>query len=201
MGESPENTANPAKRHTVAETVPVPRKALVHGLCSSQILLPWEKPGEFEVFLHRMFEELEPESPMALLFSARAVLDAWRLRRVVLYQARLMRETRNIHTLLEKLKTVSAYENRFQRSMGRALAALRYQQHAHQRGPLPPLGGKAHWFFSPQEIHGALREANRRGFWQRLSHLVPPHSLATPLTIAREGWMASDVSPSMLDNE
>jgi hypothetical protein len=65
--------------------------ALRHGLRSDRVLVPGELTGEYEAFARGFFEALDPADMLEASFAERIVHSAWRLRRVVNFEAVLLR--------------------------------------------------------------------------------------------------------------
>jgi len=68
--------------------------ALRHGLTSKQILLPDERQSDLDAFRDEMLEDLKPEGALENVFAEKVVFDAWRLKRIGVFESALF--ARNI---------------------------------------------------------------------------------------------------------
>jgi hypothetical protein len=67
----------------------VAMNALKHGLTAKKIVLVNEDPQEFDAFHSAMWAALDPQGALEELLAERVVADAWRLRRVPVFEAAL----------------------------------------------------------------------------------------------------------------
>ena len=63
------------------------KNALRHGLLSQDVTLPEEDKAAFTDFNQRMIDQFAPEGPLEELLVERMTASAWRLRRVVYFEA------------------------------------------------------------------------------------------------------------------
>jgi hypothetical protein len=80
----------------------VASNALKHGLTGKQIVLPNEKPSDFDAFRLGLLNELSPKGELEGILAERTVVDAWRLRRVPVLEATLYRSADETDASLEK---------------------------------------------------------------------------------------------------
>jgi hypothetical protein len=65
----------------------VASNALKHGLTGKEIVLPNEKPEDFDAFRSDWWEDLDPRGILEEVLADKIVADAWRLRRVPIFEA------------------------------------------------------------------------------------------------------------------
>jgi len=65
----------------------VAANALKHGLTGRQMVLPNEKPEDFDAFRSALRDDLDPRGALEEVLVGKIVADAWRLRRVPLLEA------------------------------------------------------------------------------------------------------------------
>ncbi len=76
---------------TAAGKASVSSNALKHGLTGRDIVLPSENPEEFESFRMGLLSSLDPVGELEGVLAEKIVDDAWRLRRVPIFEATLHR--------------------------------------------------------------------------------------------------------------
>ena len=130
------------------------RNAVTHGLFCRAAILPGEDPAELERLRRGMMARLRPRDALERMLADRVVSEAWRLRRAVAFEARVIASKtieeqaerqryraryadkpplhagQIIRSLLgaDVLTKLSRYEQRIERSMYRAMAELRRLQ-------------------------------------------------------------------------
>jgi len=65
----------------------VASNALKHGLTGKQMVLPNEKPDDFDAFRSALWNDLDPRGVLEEVLADKIVADAWRLRRVPILEA------------------------------------------------------------------------------------------------------------------
>jgi hypothetical protein len=81
--------------------------ALKHGLTGKQVVLYNEKAEDFDAFRDALWEDIEPQGMLEGVLVDKIVADAWRLRRVPLFEATLhssIKEERDLSAINKKLK-------------------------------------------------------------------------------------------------
>ena len=91
--------------------------ALRHGLTGRQVVLPNEDPEEFDTFRAGLLNVLQPHDELEGTLAEKIVVDAWRLRRVVLLESAAYRRGYQISIIANQEQQVRRYEytdvNRF----------------------------------------------------------------------------------------
>jgi hypothetical protein len=121
--------------------------ALKHGLTAQQVTLFDERAEDFEAFHAELLGALAPQGTVELALAERAVLCAWRLRRVYRIETGLFRKARKawgngtaavtneiavvflrLASQEDDLSKLTRYEISLERSLQRALRALERRQ-------------------------------------------------------------------------
>jgi hypothetical protein len=129
--------------------------ALKHGLTAQHVTLFDERAEDFAVFHNELISALAPRGTVELALAERAVLCAWRLRRVYRIETGLFRKARKawgngaaastneiavvflrLASQEDDLSKLTRYEVSLERSLHRALKALEYRQAIRGGGPL-----------------------------------------------------------------
>jgi hypothetical protein len=132
--------------------------ALKHGLTAQQVTLFDERAEDFDAFHAELIGALSPHGTLERALAERAVLCAWRLRRVYRIETGLFRKARKTwgngtaaHTneiavvflrlasQEDDLSKLIRYEISLERSLQRALRALEYRQAIRGESPLSAL--------------------------------------------------------------
>ena len=69
--------------------------AVTHGLLGRQIVLPGERAATYDAFRAGVLKALEPVGDLEALLADKLVADAWRLRRVPVFEAAVHRRSRH----------------------------------------------------------------------------------------------------------
>jgi hypothetical protein len=88
--------------------------ALKHGLTGKQVVLNNEKAEDFDAFRNALWEDIDPQGMLEGLLTDKIVADAWRLRRVPLFEAALhaaIKEERDLSAINKKLNELQAAAN------------------------------------------------------------------------------------------
>jgi hypothetical protein len=132
--------------------------ALKHGLTARQVTLFDERAEDFEAFHAELLGPLAPQGTVELALAERAVLCAWRLRRVYRIETGLFRKARKawgngaaasskeiavvflrLASQEDDLSKLTRYEISLERSFQRALRALEYLQATRGGRPRSPV--------------------------------------------------------------
>ena len=87
----------------------VAANALKHGLTGQQIVLPNEKPDDFDAFRTALWDDLDPRGVLEGVLVDKIVADAWRLRRVPMLEAAMhARDERDtyLHRLTSRIADI-----------------------------------------------------------------------------------------------
>jgi hypothetical protein len=133
--------------------------ALKHGLTAQHITLFDECAEDFEAFHAELVAALRPKGALEQALAERAVLCAWRLRRVYRFETGLFRKARGtwsngtaettsdvavvflrLASNEDDLAKLSRYETTLERSLQRALRALERRQLLRGEGAFAPVG-------------------------------------------------------------
>ena len=113
----------------------VSRNARVHGLTGRDVVLPNENPDDFESFRADLLSSLNPQGALEGGLAEKIIADAWRLRRVPIFEATLFRRGHQEILVRQAAESVSQYESterdRLMASMEKKKVAARERQ-AHE---------------------------------------------------------------------
>jgi len=84
--------------------------ALKHGLTGEQAVLPNENREDFDAFQNDLMSELNPHGALEGTLAERIVIDAWRLRRVVLLESAFYRRGYQEQIIADQNLKVHRYE-------------------------------------------------------------------------------------------
>lgn len=65
--------------------------SLKHGLTAEDLVLPGEDPDDYDSFHDALFDSLDPQGALEDFLADKIITDAWRLRRVPIFEAALHR--------------------------------------------------------------------------------------------------------------
>jgi hypothetical protein len=108
--------------HTSDGKARVSVNALKHGLTGRDVALPGEDPDDFESFRGGLLTNLDPQGDLETFLAEKIAADAWRLRRVPIFEAALYRRISAERLVKQEAESVQQYELTDDE---RALASLR----------------------------------------------------------------------------
>ena len=96
---------------TPAGKIKVSMNAVKHGLTGREVVLPGEKPDEFDSFRTGLLASLDPQGDLEGALAEKIVADLWRLRRVPIFEATLYKRGCSELLVSQAAQSVSQYES------------------------------------------------------------------------------------------